>query len=183
VIRRKSQLSQKRKSITGARNPEACEEAHESSGGMMVYIPLEAKWYIAEIVEEIRVEGDERNVVHKNLVLIRADSPDQAYQRSLEIGQRSESTFQNPDGKSVTSHFRGLSYLNVISEALEDGTELLYERKIAIGEDEIRKWVRQRGELELFEDRKDVIDLPNYSSKDVVDDAIKLVDRESEPRT
>jgi hypothetical protein len=30
----------------------------------MGYIPANAKWYLAEIVEQIAVEGDPRNVVH-----------------------------------------------------------------------------------------------------------------------
>lgn len=40
----------------------------------MAYIPENAKWYLAAVVEEITVEGDERKVVHKNYVLIRGNS-------------------------------------------------------------------------------------------------------------
>jgi len=35
-------------------------------GEDMAYIPTDAQWYVAEIVEQITVEGDSRNVVHKN---------------------------------------------------------------------------------------------------------------------
>ena len=45
----------------------------------MAFIPADAKWYLAEIVEQISVEGDPRSVIHTNLVLVRADSPDEAY--------------------------------------------------------------------------------------------------------
>jgi hypothetical protein len=41
----------------------------------MAYIPKDAKWYIAELVMEFQIEGESRNVVHVNIVLIRADSP------------------------------------------------------------------------------------------------------------
>jgi hypothetical protein len=52
----------------------------------MGYIPEDAKWYLAEIVEEITVEEDSRNVVHRNLHLIRADSPEEAYRKAIELG-------------------------------------------------------------------------------------------------
>jgi hypothetical protein len=45
----------------------------------MGFLAKVAKWYLADIVEEIRVEGDRRNVVHTNLILVRADSPNEAY--------------------------------------------------------------------------------------------------------
>ncbi len=80
----------------------------------MGYVPESAKWYLAEMVEQITVEGDSGNVVHTILVLIRADSPDEAYQRSLELGVVRERSYANPDGKSVTVRFRGLRDLSVI---------------------------------------------------------------------
>ena len=49
----------------------------------MGYIPKNAKWYLAELVEEITISGDPRNVVHTNLVLVRADSAAEAYEKSL----------------------------------------------------------------------------------------------------
>jgi hypothetical protein len=40
----------------------------------MGYIPTDAKWYLADIVMEITIQGDSRNVVHVNTTLVRADS-------------------------------------------------------------------------------------------------------------
>jgi hypothetical protein len=57
---------------------------------LLGYIPKSAKWYLAEIVEQITVEGDPRSVVHTNLVLVRADSPEEAYQRAIELGAAGE---------------------------------------------------------------------------------------------
>ena len=74
----------------------------------MAFIPSDAKWYVAELIEEIRVEGDARNVVHRNLVLVGADSPEEAYQRALDIGSEHEATYDNLEGKKVTIAFRGL---------------------------------------------------------------------------
>ncbi len=52
----------------------------------MAYIPADAKWYLADIVEQIAVEDDPRHVVHTNTVLIRADSPEDAYAKAVELG-------------------------------------------------------------------------------------------------
>lgn len=38
----------------------------------MAYIPKDAKWYVAEVVMECRIEGEPRNVVHVNILLVRA---------------------------------------------------------------------------------------------------------------
>ena len=54
--------------------------------GAMGYIPKSAKWYLADIVQQITVEGDPRSVVHTNLVFVRADSPEEAYEKALELG-------------------------------------------------------------------------------------------------
>ena len=73
----------------------------------MAYIPRNAQWYVAEIVEEIQVEGDDRNVVHCNLVLIDASSPEDAYTRAQELGKLGENTYNNPEGRVVVARFRG----------------------------------------------------------------------------
>ncbi len=74
----------------------------------MACIPSDAKWYLAEIVEEIRIESEPQNTVHTNTVLVRADSPEEAYQSALALGKEGEITYTNPDGKTVNVYFRGL---------------------------------------------------------------------------
>jgi len=82
----------------------------------MGYIPKSAKWYLEDIVQQITVEGDPRSVVHTNLVLVRADSPEEAYQKAIELGAVGDQSYENPDGKRVTFRFRGLHDLNVIHD-------------------------------------------------------------------
>jgi len=134
----------------------------------MGYIPKPAKWYLAEIVQEITVEGDPRNVVHTNLVLVRADSPDDAYQEALELGTAGEQSYENPDGKCVTLRFRGLHDLNVIFGELEHGAELIYSEKVALGESAIRQWVTPKDELGIFLPIEEPGG-PVYISRDVVE--------------
>ena len=141
----------------------------------MAYIPEGAKWYVAEIIEELVVEGDSRNVVHKNLVLIRADSPDDAYAKALEIGRQDEGSYTNPSGSLVSASFRGLGHLDVVHDSLEHGAELLYERKTAVPEEEIQKWLLTREQLPLFRDPQPPPDYPNYAAKDILEEAKAVV--------
>ena len=144
----------------------------------MGYIPPDAKWYIAELVEEITIEGEARNVVHKNLVLIRADSSDEAYDKAIQLGKQGELSYQNPAGRSVKTRFWGLGELAVIYDELADGAELLYEEKVGVPSDQIEKEISAEEELAVFrpfESREE----PDYTSKDIVDEA-KRLSKESE---
>src|ERR1700704_1762463 len=45
--------------------------------------PAAARWYIAELTEEVTLEGDPQNFVHKKTRIIFADSPQDAYEKAL----------------------------------------------------------------------------------------------------
>lgn len=145
----------------------------------MPYIPHDAKWYLAKIVEEITVEGDPRNVAHRNLVLIRAGSPEEAHQKALELGRESELQYDNPEGKQVRIGFRGLSELCVVYDELEQGAELSYQENVGVSEEQIESWIRPKEDLAVF--REDgPADAPDYSSGDIVREAEELI-RKSRP--
>jgi hypothetical protein len=128
----------------------------------MAYIPKEARWYLADVVLEHAVEGDPRNVVHVNLHLIEAESPDRAYEKAIALGQASEQVYANPDGRAVRVTFRGLRDLNVIHDALEDGAELVYEESDDVSEDQLSTWLRAKEQLSIFSERRPKRDVPNY---------------------
>ena len=87
----------------------------------MAHIPTDAEWYLAEIVEEFRIEGETANVVMTNLTLVHATCPEDAYCRAMDLGTAEERTYLNPDHKTVTVRFAGLRDLNVIHDKLEHG--------------------------------------------------------------
>lgn len=132
----------------------------------MAYIPEDAEWYLAWIVEEMRIEGDPRNVVHTNMRLIRADSPEEAYDKALALGQEAEREYENSDGRLVSVIFRGLTDLNVIHEELEDGAELSFEEDVGISEEDLKRKVPAKGGLTVFRE-DDLPDRPNYMPKDI----------------
>jgi hypothetical protein len=110
------------------------------------FIPKDAKWYLAEIVLKITVEDDPRSVAHTNWVLVRADSPEEAYERSLSLGKQWEGNrYENAAGKMVRTDFCGLRDLSVIHEELEHGSEIKFAQEIGLSDEEIRKKISSKG--------------------------------------
>jgi len=140
----------------------------------MAYIPTDAQWYVAEIVEQVIIEGDPRNVVHRNLVLIRADSPETAYEKALSFGRSSETDYDNSEGKQVHIRFRGLSDLNVIHDKLEDGAELMYEEKVGLTNESIERLISPKERLAVFRPIEHTKG-PDYSSREILDETRKLL--------
>lgn len=129
----------------------------------MGYIPDGAKWYIADIVQEFNVEGEQDNVVHIDTTLIRADSPEEALEKALELGREGKKSYRNSSGRLVTVSFRGLKDLNVVDGELEHGTELLFDRKEGLSEIEMSNLVRARNQLNVFRPIKSYEDDPEGS--------------------
>jgi hypothetical protein len=144
----------------------------------VAYIPRNAEWYIAEIVEEITVEGDPRNVVHLNVVLVKASSPEDAYRSAMELGKQGQITYENPEGRTVVFRFRGLSQLDVVHDPLEHGAELFFSEHISVPEERIANWLKTKEVLNVFQEiepRKG----PDYSSKEIVDEPLRLTGLDS----
>jgi hypothetical protein len=135
----------------------------------MAFIPKDSKWYLAWLVEEITVEDDPRNIVHTNLMLVRADSPDEAYERAIDLGKQAEISYENPDGKSVVCAFRGIRDMNVIHDELEHGAELNYEEKVGVTNDDIERLLTPRERLTIFRP-DDNSPKPSYIAKDIAEE-------------
>ena len=111
---------------------------------------MKAEWYLAELVMKITVAEDPRNVVHQNLVLVRASAPDEAYEKALEFGKAAETSYDNPAGKAVEIKFEGLSDLVEIDEDLEDGAETAFRYKVDVPDDQLQALVLSRDRLPAF---------------------------------
>jgi hypothetical protein len=135
----------------------------------MAFIPKGARWYLADVVLEHRIEGGPRNVVHVNTHLIEAESPEQAYEKAIALGRTEELEYANTEGAMVRVIFRGLRGLNVIHEDLEDGAELSYTEAVAVPEEELQRWVRPQEELAVFAPAADRGNTPNYTPQEVME--------------
>ena len=116
----------------------------------MSYIPPGAKWYLAEIVQEFKISGEADNVLHTNLVLVRADSPEEAFHNAEMLGREGDAEYKNPEGRTVIARYRGLHDLNVIHGDLEHGTELIYDKRIGVSEDDLQRYLSCKEDLGVF---------------------------------
>jgi hypothetical protein len=128
----------------------------------VAYIPPDAKWYIAEIVEEFTFEHEPENIVHTNMVLIRADSPDEAYEHAMTLGKAGDQSYLNTDGITVTVKFRGLRSLSVVHGDLEHGTELMWDQSKGMSEQDLANWVVPKARLSVFRPIRDLSETVGY---------------------
>ena len=143
----------------------------------MAFIPKDAVWYIAQVVLEVVVEGEGRNVVHTNYLLVRAESPDEAYEKALRLGGEHESTYLNENKKRVRIGFRGLRNLTVVYEPLEDGAELLYEETVGMSREDLEGLIRPKESLGIFKPIQRSPG-PDYGSEEIRHEARRLVDQQ-----
>jgi hypothetical protein len=142
----------------------------------MAYVPDNAEWFLAQIVQEIRVAGSKRNIVHINFVIIHARSPGVAYDRAMSIGKEGDTSYINELGNRVTVRFRGLRDLDVIYDPLEDGCEIMFTEKLGVTRQGIKKLVRPKRQLEAFLPIRERPGRPNFSSKRIMDQAKSELD-------
>ncbi len=136
----------------------------------MAYIPAEARWYLASLIEEIRVEGDRRNVVHVNTHLIEASSPAEAHRKALRIGRTFTIEYLNPSGKRVRIRFAGIAELVVVYEDLADGAELGYSERVGVSATDLKRMARPRSALAVFAPIARNPNAPDYAAGDIMDE-------------
>lgn len=139
---------------------------------------MKVEWYLAELVVKITVADDPRNVVHQNLVLIRADSAEEAYEKAIQLGKKEEISYKNPEGKDVHFRFEGVSDLvDIWSGELEDGAELDFRPTVAMPEEKIRSIVKPRECLRAFLPSRRA-DGPDYSSGEIIAMVAQMMEAE-----
>ena len=91
--------------------------------------PDTARWYIAELTEEVTLEGDAQNFVHKKTRVIFADSPEDAYEKALAMITEHEVGYLNEHHKAIRTRFWGLRELTLTNEDM-DRAGMLPETRI-----------------------------------------------------
>jgi hypothetical protein len=142
----------------------------------MAYIPKDAKWFVAELVMECRIEEEPCNVVHVNIVLVRADSSEEAFEKAEQLGREGEVSYLNSTNQKIVWIYRGLRDLNVIHDELEHGAELMFEEKIDVSEDAVQDMITTKSQLNIFRpDDLGNASRPNYGCKEIMEEALRMV--------
>jgi hypothetical protein len=139
----------------------------------MAFIPPDARWYWADIILEHLIEDDPRNVIHINMTLIEAHSPQQAYEKAMALGRSQATSYKNTAGKKVRVKFRGLRQLDVIHDGLLDGEEITWSRRIRQTPAQVRKLRTKKRQLNVFRPIEPEFNQPNLLSGDIVDQLVE----------
>jgi hypothetical protein len=89
-------------------------------------------WYIVEIIEKCEpVQRNEKQELRRvttwgNHHLIKADSPEKAFDKAVKLGKEAEYKFTNSDKIEMEWIFVGIGELLPIYEDIEDGAELMW---------------------------------------------------------
>lgn len=89
-------------------------------------------WYIVEIIEKYEpVDRNEEQDLRRvttwgNHHLIKAESPEKAFDKAVKLGQEKNYKFINSDKIEMESFFVGIGELLPIYEDIEDGAELMW---------------------------------------------------------
>lgn len=91
--------------------------------------PETARWYIAELVEELILDGNVKNVIHRKTRVIFADSHEDAYEKALSLSQEHEPTYLNQTYSVPQVRYWGLNELNLVQE---EKSEVLPPRRHSV---------------------------------------------------
>ena len=117
----------------------------------MTYVRPEWKWYVVQLVTETRVDGDPRLVGGLDIVLLHADSPEEAYGKALAMIDDYEYVYRNVEGVPVRERCLGIANLDIIQEVdLKDGTDLAQRIMTDVSSEELQGLVRDKEQLSLF---------------------------------
>jgi hypothetical protein len=119
-------------------------------------------WYVASILvrfewyDEDKENLNRRCLAWENTILIKADSPEEAYAKALEEGKAHEEHGEAWDADNEERkgrwRFEGLTSLLAIYNELEDGAEIIWREFENRSVKKVRSWVKSKEELEVFEE-------------------------------
>lgn len=93
--------------------------------------PATARWYVAELTEEVTLESDPQNIVHKKTRIIFADSPQDAHEKALAMISEHEVGYLNEHHKAIRTRFWGLRELSLSNEDM-DRAGILPESRVNV---------------------------------------------------
>jgi len=111
-------------------------------------------WYIAEIIEKCEpVERNEKQELRRvttwgNHHLIKADSPEKAFDKAEKIGKEAEYKFTNSDKIEMEWIFVGIGeLLPIYDDNIEDGAEIMWKDYGFISDRRTKRFIFDKKEL------------------------------------
>ncbi|HEX2328957.1 MAG TPA: DUF4288 domain-containing protein [Candidatus Angelobacter sp.] len=109
----------------------------------MADLPQDARWYIAELIEELILGGNVRNVIHRKTRVIFADSAEDAYDKAISLSTEHEVTYLNQKHDAGQTRYWGLNELDLIaSERAGDTPRTHFRRSDRLSPEQISVLMR-----------------------------------------
>jgi len=120
-------------------------------------------WWVATLIERFEFEDEDRSNPRRrcrawsNVVVLKARDRHHAYRKAMRYGELTKGVENDWVDVSSRRHgkliFEGLAILlPVYDEFDEDGCEILFEDHENITVGRVQSWVRQKPDLEVFDD-------------------------------
>jgi len=78
--------------------------------------PENARWFVAELIEELILSGSVRNVVHRKTRVIFADSHQDAFEKALALSTEHETSYLNQKHDSGQTRYWCFHELNLMGD-------------------------------------------------------------------
>ena len=78
--------------------------------------PETARWFIAELIEELILAGSVRNVVHRKTRVIFADSHQDAFEKALALSTEHETSYLNQKHETGQTRYWCFHELNLMGD-------------------------------------------------------------------
>lgn len=83
------------------------------------------QWYVATLIIRCRVANEPAPYTcDEQIRLIRARSPEKAYEKAIKLGKEQEVNYLNENGEDVYWEFLGLEELHELEEPIRDSLEI-----------------------------------------------------------
>lgn len=119
-------------------------------------------WWVATIIERFEDEGEDKSNPRRrcrawsNVVVLKARDRNQAYDKAMKYGKLGKNGYDMID--TVTRRkarlvFEGLASLLPLYDPFdEDGSEILFEDHESVTVGRVKRWIKQKKDLEVFDD-------------------------------
>ncbi|HEX8234744.1 MAG TPA: DUF4288 domain-containing protein [Abditibacteriaceae bacterium] len=115
-------------------------------------------WYVANILVRFEYYDEDKSNLNRrckaweNLILIKAASLEEAYEKALEHGKLHEAgeAWDEDTGRKGRWKFEGLTSLLPIYNELEDGAEITWKQYTNRTVKKVTSWASPKNQLEVF---------------------------------
>jgi len=117
-------------------------------------------WYLASILMRLEWDDEDKHNLNRrckaweNTILIKANSPSEAYSKAMKLGkldEEGEVWEVNNENHKAKWHFEGLTSLLAVYDEPEDGAEIIWNEHENRSVKTIKSWVLPKEQLEVFD--------------------------------